>query len=193
MKTKYKRNRIMKTCNVCKESKSLGEFHYDKCQPDNRRRRCKECVAEYDHNRKQTLISRDPTSYYKGQYKRTLSYMANSPRKALYSQLYAALKRVPTVNPVTVDELVDLFNKQQGKCALTGIELVWAGRHKDRENLGLTRHNSMSIDRINQHEGYSLGNVRLVCSCVNSFRGRMSDDEMYKYAEALLSRRASDL
>lgn len=184
---------VLKTCNVCKETKSVSHFHYDRHQPDHRRRKCKECVAAYDRNRKQDLINRDPTSYYKGQYKRTLKYMEKYPRRTLGSQLYLALKRTPTINPITVDELVDLFNKQQGKCALTGTELLWAGRHKDRENSGLTRHNSMSIDRINQQEGYSSGNVRLVCSCINSFRGRMSDDEMYKYAEALLSRRASDL
>ncbi len=46
---------------------------------------------------------------------------------------------------------------------------------------------SISIDRIEQSEGYTEGNVRLVCYSVNLFRGVSTDAEMLVMAKAIVA------
>ena len=46
---------------------------------------------------------------------------------------------------------------------------------------------SCSVDRIDQQVGYVVGNVRLVCFAVNSFRGQMSDEETLVMAKAIVA------
>jgi hypothetical protein len=50
---------------------------------------------------------------------------------------------------------------------------VWAN------GKGMPTATSLAIDRIDRSRGYELNNIRLLCNCVNNFRGVMSDDEMY--------------
>jgi hypothetical protein len=79
---------------------------------------------------------------------------------------------------LTADHLAEVFEDQEGKCALTGILL--------KRRVG--RHDPLcaSVDRIDNNHGYRNGNVRVIAWCVNSFRMSMTDDEMLDIAEILL-------
>lgn len=70
---------------------------------------------------------------------------------------------------------MDMWRKQGGRCALSGIPMTWA---KGDSN-GWSQPFSLSLDRIDQTRSYEPGNVRLVCHCINCFRGRMSDDTLF--------------
>lgn len=171
---------ILKHCYKCDRDLPRGSFHYDRYTLDKRRNKCRECVAEQDRERK-----RNPTPKFTAyKHKRQISYRQRRPNNALYQGLRLALKRRPTDNPVTTAELVDIFNEQHGKCALSGILMTWGGRSDVK---GAFQPNSMSIDRIDQSQGYIKDNVRLICTCFNSFRGRMTDAEMLLYAQALVN------
>ena len=100
-----------------------------------------------------------------------------SPRYALTSIITLARKRAET----TIDQqyLLEMYDRQQGLCALSGIKMTWA--------TGKTSPTSISVDRIDQSKGYVDGNVRLVCMAVNAFRGTMNDQELLVFARALLS------
>lgn len=74
--------------------------------------------------------------------------------------------------------LMNMWIEQDGKCALSGLQMNWGG--------GVVNAMNVSIDRIDQTRGYYKDNVRLVCWCVNSFRQKMSDDELLKVATALV-------
>ncbi len=100
-----------------------------------------------------------------------------TPRYSLNLALHNARKRTSDVT-LTADDLVAIWREQQGKCALTGIAMTWSK--------GKILPASLSVDRIDQSVGYVAGNVRLVCYAVNCFRGRMSDDEMFTMAIALI-------
>ena len=68
---------------------------------------------------------------------------------------------------ITIDYLVSLWEKQQGRCALTGKKMI----HK---------HNSpytVSVDRIDSSVGYYEGNVQLVCQSVNLAKNGYSNEE----------------
>jgi hypothetical protein len=57
-----------------------------------------------------------------------------------------------------------LLEKQEYKCALTGIPLTC------RLKLGEKTKTNASLDRINPKGSYHPSNVQLVCVAVNSFR-----------------------
>lgn len=63
-------------------------------------------------------------------------------------------------NFLTLDFLIELFEKQGGRCSLTGMQMTW-GMGKGR----VPTH--ISIDRIRSFEGYSPENVQLVCRVAN--------------------------
>jgi hypothetical protein len=79
---------------------------------------------------------------------------------------------------ITTSFLMNMWIEQGGKCALTGYEMNWGGGVVDSMNV--------SIDRIDQRQGYFQDNVRLVCWCVNSFRQKMSDQQLLEVAKALV-------
>lgn len=72
-----------------------------------------------------------------------------------------------------------------GHCSLTGIPFIIAARGPAGKS-GLRTY-SPSIDRINPLKGYTQDNSRWVLTAVNSFKGTMSDVEMFHIARALLS------
>ena len=71
---------------------------------------------------------------------------------------------------LSVDILEELYKKQNGRCVLSGVPLTKIVGH------GQVSTNA-SIDRIRPGKAYTKGNIRLVCSFVNSFRGNLSDSE----------------
>jgi hypothetical protein len=99
-----------------------------------------------------------------------------TPLYSLISILALARKRAE----VTINQhyLLELYDQQQGLCALSGIKLTWA--------TGKMSPTSLSVDRIDNSKGYIPGNVRLVCVAINAFRGTMNDEEMLKMARALI-------
>lgn len=74
--------------------------------------------------------------------------------------------------------LLNMWIEQDGKCALTNLQMIWGG--------GVVNSMNFSIDRIDQTRGYYKDNVRLVCWCVNSFRQKMNDNELLQVAIALV-------
>lgn len=102
---------------------------------------------------------------------------AKSPTHVLRAAIHNARMRANVT--ITRDDLLELFNRQNGKCAISGVTMTWARGRK----LGT----SISLDRIDSEKDYSIGNVRLICDAVNCFRGRMSDHEMLTMAKAIVA------
>lgn len=80
---------------------------------------------------------------------------------------------------LTLTDLVEMWRRQDGLCALTGLKMTWGQ--------GRIRPTSMSLDRVNSERGYTLDNVRLICHSVNAFRGDGTDAEMLTIARALVA------
>lgn len=68
---------------------------------------------------------------------------------------------------LTVEYLVDLWQKQNQRCALTGKQMTYKFR-----NLF-----SVSIDRIDSDVGYIEGNVQLVCQAANYAKNNFTNEE----------------
>jgi hypothetical protein len=69
----------------------------------------------------------------------------------------------------TLDHLLELLKKQDGRCAVTRKIFTFEGNAVGT---------NVSIDRIDSNKPYSAGNVRLVCVAVNYMKRRMNDDEL---------------
>lgn len=63
-----------------------------------------------------------------------------------------------------------LLDKQEDKCALTGIAFQYRGEQKDEQLLP-------SLDRIDSNGHYEAGNLQVVCRFINSWKSDTSDHE----------------
>lgn len=80
---------------------------------------------------------------------------------------------------LSVDILVDMYHQQEGRCALSGVEMTYiTGQGRTPTNL--------SIDRIEAGGPYIKENIRLVCNHVNTMRLDTSDTEFYWWCKRIL-------
>jgi hypothetical protein len=80
---------------------------------------------------------------------------------------------------ISVDDLVNLWLAQGGKCVVSGVFLT---HHKDGSG---TKDFNASIDRISNERGYSPENVRLVCYRVNIMRNILAEDMFYWWVKTI--------
>lgn len=80
---------------------------------------------------------------------------------------------------LTVQMLLDLLTKQKGLCALSGVPLTCTLEKGKRFKT------NASIDRIQAGEEYSLENIQLVCSAVNSWRADTDLDEFLWFCKQI--------
>lgn len=118
----------------------------------------KECVPKYCQTTEQQY-SRivDPKSYFK-------TLLCRKDRRSL-----------------SMEDVLDVLEKQSGKCALTGITLTF------KRELGIKLKTNASIDRIIPGGPYVKENIRLVCSIVNKMRLDMLDDELLYWCQKILT------
>lgn len=69
---------------------------------------------------------------------------------------------------LTIEFIWDLYQKQGGVCALSGLPIGWSEK-------GLTA--TASIDRIDSSEGYLKGNVQLVHKDINFMKQQYDQDK----------------
>lgn len=134
---------------------------------DGLKKYCKKCKHEKDKLHRKSYDSE--TKLYKVLQERWLGARDRAIRKGLKFD-------------ITKEDLLDLWNKQAGICALSGITMTYA-----LDN-GRTFTN-ISIDRINSNLGYKKDNIQLVCMAVNQMKSDLSIQELYMFCEAILKQK----
>lgn len=79
---------------------------------------------------------------------------------------------------ITIDDAADLIEKQAGKCAVSGVDLVFNG---DFHAI------SASLDRIDNTKGYEVGNVQWVHKEINMMRGSLSIERFRELCHYVVS------
>jgi len=79
---------------------------------------------------------------------------------------------------ITKEYLWDLFLAQGGKCALTGVELKFKSHSFNSDG-------TASLDRINSHKGYTIGNVQWLHKDVNFMKQDMSQQDFINYSKLI--------
>jgi hypothetical protein len=137
---------LKKKCYLCGKIKPLAEFRKHKqTLHNNRYFVCGPCEKTYQ-----------------------IGYKYRNEEKFLRSLMHTAKGRCRKRGiryQIDFDFIYDMYKKQQGKCALTGISLEV--RRPERPN-GARSPYSISIDRINPAKGYAKNNVRIVCWMINN-------------------------
>lgn len=84
---------------------------------------------------------------------------------------------------VSIEYLWQLFEKQQGKCALSGINIEFKkfGYKIDRKT------QTASLDRIDSSKGYIEGNVQWVHKRINRMKGNMTDEQFIGWCQKVVN------
>ena len=81
---------------------------------------------------------------------------------------------------ITLEDVLELWELQIGRCALTGLFMTF---HKDGSG---RRDLNVSIDRIDPDVEYLVTNIQLVCNRVNTMKHTMKEDELYWWAKNIV-------
>ena len=167
-----------KICNVCKQS--LPIIVYYKRSPDRvgYNPTCKTCVsvrAALRYKEKKEHILRVGKQWREKQ------------RKAVHNNWVLYFKRlIKRVKTLTVEDCLDLYEKQGGLCAISGVPLTCVvGELREHPKT------NASLDRIIHGETggqYTKENVRLVCAIVNYMRLNQSDEELLWWSHQIVQR-----
>lgn len=159
-------------CYKCMEYKEPNEFDISSQESDifyrdGRDRRCKKCKSiafrrRLNERAKNNTIERTLNERFLG---------LRDRNKRLNSELDFGF-----------NYLIELWNYQEGKCAISKIPMTYVTRN------GRVFTN-VSIDRINPNIGYKIGNIQLVCMAVNQMKSDMTMDELYYFCENILKHR----
>lgn len=84
---------------------------------------------------------------------------------------------------VSKEYVWSLFIKQNGKCALTGVELKFPKTNKEQK---LERIGTASLDRIDSSKGYIEGNVQWVHKIINNMKNSMTKQELVEWAKKIV-------
>jgi hypothetical protein len=145
-----------KDCLSCKKTLDESEFRTG-------RNVCMTCKTQKAAHR----ISRSYENYLRNLYSQSKSANSNGSKNR---GLEWAL---------TSEDLITLWERQDGRCALSGVYLT---HHKDGS--GYKDHNA-SIDRISGDKGYVFQNVQLVCYRINIMKHTLSEDMFYWWVKTI--------
>jgi hypothetical protein len=104
-----------------------------------------------------------------------------NPDIIISSILYRAKKNSQKKNrefQITKDDVLELFEKQNGRCFYTNREMEWSSGSKSNT--------AVSIDRIDSSKGYVKDNIALCCVVVNYIKHEMTIEEMIDWCSAIV-------
>lgn len=78
-----------------------------------------------------------------------------------------------------VEDIFEIWAKQEGKCALSGVLMTYARDGQGSKDL------NVSIDRIDPTLGYVTGNVQLVSYRVNLMKHTLTEDVFFWWVRNL--------
>lgn len=197
---------LKRKCWICKEEKELNNSFFNKDSTDSYgfQKSCKECQkkksAEYRKKNKEYFDKKNKEHYNKGDNKKRYEkYRDNFLRKKaeydtslrgkMYNLLEAARSRAKRKNidiDIDIEFLLELYEKQKGRCALTNIEFTFERNSNGVKNF--LPYNP-SIDRIDSKKGYTKDNVRLLLVIMNLSLNNFGEDCFYKVCKAFISKK----
>jgi hypothetical protein len=82
---------------------------------------------------------------------------------------------------LTIEEVWDLFQRQQGRCAISGVEISFAPRCDRYRDATRTA----SLDRIDSKLSYTLDNVQWVHKDVNLMKMSLPEDVFINWCKSV--------
>ena len=167
---------MQKKCTRCNRIKNVELFDRKKeNKTDGRKSWCKECSSKhsktvwsaYKRDKDNEAFSASPEKFLKQWLLKVRGKMFNRARHKVHQDL-------------TLEDLMDLWHTQQGKCAKTGItmtHLKGAGRIDT----------NVSVDRIdNNIKEYNKDNIQHVCYRYNMMKHNQDEKNLKMWCNAIL-------
>jgi len=110
--------------------------------------------------------------------------------KTYWSRLISCAKKRNHSFNVTIEHAWDIFLKQEGKCALSGREIVM-DRHLSANYTKKDSQQTASLDRIDSSLGYCVGNVQWIHARLNNLKGNFEETEFICWCQAVASHNAN--
>lgn len=155
-----------------------------KTDPDYVAKRKKSAQKYYQNNRpkitakRKAYHARNIEKYRK--YRR--DYKSYNPR-GIFSSIKSGAKRRGIIVAFTIDEFERWWNKQPQICFYCKRSFELIKRHADSVNRRAKR---LTIDRIDNYQGYLFGNIRLACYRCNQTKGDyFTEAEMLKIGKII--------
>jgi hypothetical protein len=204
-----------KACNTCKVEKEFTSFNKSKsgrfgymnvcksCRKNHRltlnfsspaagKRKCPKCEVE-----------KDVKEYYKDKHSsfglqtyckkcsihnsQVWASTFNGFIKKLYKEIqHNAKKRSKDLSfNISIHDITDLYTKQNGKCALSGLTLTYNALPEENKKEHIINYNNISVDRIDSSKGYEKDNIQLVCAMVNRMKTDMTDSTFIEFCKSI--------
>lgn len=146
---------MLKTCTSCLEKKPLDAFNVHKTGSLGRYSICKVCRRDRH------------------------AIMPTMVRAARYRAKKKGLEFT-----ITLEDVRALAEKQNNKCALTGVELNW----DPKANRGSRRcpADRGSLDRIDSRKGYTLDNIQLLTDFANSYKSNYPLEDLLPFCRGVV-------
>lgn len=153
-------------CHKCGRFLPVSEFgkHQAYSYRDGHDARCRECRTQQSNERKKN-------------YSDECALLKILQMRFLAAKDRAKKKNLPFT--ITKEYLKELWDKQDGKCAISGVKMTY------KQCNGRTPKN-VSIDQINHKKGYIPENIQLVCMAINQMKSDLEIEELYDFCEAIL-------
>lgn len=93
----------------------------------------------------------------------------------------SASKRLGRPFTITLDDIAALWQRQNGRCAITGelMELVPSDRIRNPQKF--------SLDRIDSSKGYIPGNIQYLCEWANRAKQNLTKEQLIAFAKGVLA------
>lgn len=165
-------------CKICNIRKPVKEFYANGCFQDGvkkYRTSCKSCVLEKLKNNQKEI------------YKSKSQKRSSSPKNFISGILnHAASRKQHLGFNIDLVYLLNLYEKQSGKCAISGVDMTYlAGNGKISTNI--------SIDRIDSSKGYLRDNVQFVCDVVNRMKQDMPQNVFEGWCQKILENKSGKI
>jgi hypothetical protein len=86
---------------------------------------------------------------------------------------------------ITSEQIWELYLKQNGKCALTGIDIDFEDKFHNRRN------RTASLDRRDSTKGYTLDNIQWVHKDINQMKMEFSEEKLLQYCKLIVEHNAT--
>jgi len=90
---------------------------------------------------------------------------------------------------ITIEYIWELFQKQNGKCVYTGIDLYLPEKGKIKKDRSSQ---TASLDRIDSSIGYIQGNVQWIHKDINKMKQDFSEEKFLNYIEQIYNYKIKD-
>lgn len=138
--------RYYKPCPECGEMQSYLRLCYAKKSLE-LHKTCKKCSNRKTNNCKRGLYNGIPITWFKK------------------CKISADMRGIPF--ELFIEDIYQMYIKQNGKCNLSGKEIIWAE---------IGQKHTVSIDRIDSSIGYNINNIQLVHKDINFMKASYHQD-----------------